>query len=106
MNDVLAASLLLKCRGDEIWSRKVCVQEGVPEAWIEELFDCFESGFRYRGQTLFIEAGITNQFAGCRDLDLAFKFAEYLGVDTSTFRQTPYSPIKIVQLLQEELDEL
>ena len=105
MNDLLAATLLLKCRGDEIWSREVCEQEGVPEAWIEELFDCFESGFRFRGQTLFTDTGITNQFAGCRDLDLAFKLAEYLGVDTIKVRQMAVSPKKIVQLLQEELDE-
>ena len=106
MNYVLAASLLLKCRGDEIWSREVCEREQVPEPWIDDLFDCFESGFRYRQQTLFADEGAINQFAGCRDLDLAYKLAEYLGIETSTFRQMPYSPKKIVQLLQEELDEL
>lgn len=106
MNYVLAASLLLKCRGDEIWSREVCEQEGVPVAWIEELFDCFESGFRCRGQTLFTNEGVTNQFAGCRDLDLALKLAEFLGVDTTSLRQMPYPPNKIVQLLQEGLDEM
>ena len=38
-----ARMLLSECRGDEIWSAQLCREQGVPEAWIEELADAFES---------------------------------------------------------------
>ena len=74
-------SLLLKCVGNEIWSVEVCRTEGLPEDWIDELADAFESGFQSDRQTIYVGESRTNQFHGVRDLDLAMRLGQRLGVD-------------------------
>jgi len=74
--------LLNECNGDEIWSVAYCQQQDVPRAWVEELADCYESGFRFDRDTIYVGARPINQYHGVRDRDLAFKLAEFLGVDT------------------------
>ncbi len=44
MNRLRALMLLQECTGDDIWSLEHCRLRQVPEEWIEELSDCFESG--------------------------------------------------------------
>jgi hypothetical protein len=104
-NRLLAEKILLECTGNEIWSYDTCRQSGIPEAWIEELQEAYESGFAGENQMIFYQGRLVNQFEGCRDLDLALKLAEYLGIDTTEIRQRPLSPQMVVTRLKEELEE-
>ncbi|MGI9470092.1 MAG: hypothetical protein ACR2NZ_01080 [Rubripirellula sp.] len=76
-----AFALLNLCVGDEIWNVETCRQSGVPEAWIAELSDAFESGYQSDHQTIYVDDAPTNQYHGVRDLDIAIKVAEALGVN-------------------------
>ncbi len=82
-----ALALLNQCTGDEIWSVQACREAGVPEAWIDELEDTFESGFRTDSQTIYVENAPTNQYHGVRDIDLAIHLARSMGLDVD--RVTP-----------------
>jgi hypothetical protein len=105
LNEILALNLLNQCRGDEIWSVEVCREQGVPEAWIAELSDCFESGFRSDRQTIYVAGRVTNQYHGVRDRDLAFRLAEYLGVDTSRVTAQVLGSVAEVRALKEAVEE-
>ena len=98
--------LLAECRGDEIWSPQLCRQKGVPEAWIEELADCYESGFRTDRDTIYRQQQVTNQYHGLRDLDLAHKLADFLGVDTQRATELALGREAEIRALQEAADEL
>jgi hypothetical protein len=81
-DSVAAQMLLLKCVGDEIWSEATCQKEGVPQAWIDELCENFESGFDSDANTIYGENGkLTNQYRGVSDLMLARKLAEFIGLN-------------------------
>lgn len=103
---IKARMLLAECRGDEIWSPQTCRQKGVPESWIEELADTFESGFQSDRQTIYEDNQVTNQYHGVRDLHLAFKLAEFLGVDASRVTELTIGREAEVRALQEAVDEL
>ncbi len=75
-----ALALLSQCRGDEIWSVQQCRDQGVPEEWIEELADAFESGYRSDHETIYVGSTSTNQYHGVRDLDLAMRLADSMGL--------------------------
>ena len=98
--------LLSACRGDEIWSRQTCREQGVPDAWVEELADTFESGFRSDRETIYEEGRVTNQYHGVRDLDLAYKLADFLGVDVKSATELSLGRTAEVRALQEAVDEL
>lgn len=107
MLDRLRALILLsECNGRDIWPVELCREKGVPEDWIEELVDCFESGFNTPLQTIHIESGPTNQFYGVQDLHLAYKLGEFLGVDVN--REIALAPGRVaeVRAIQEAVDEL
>ena len=106
MNRIKAEMLLLKCRGDEIWSLEVCRAEGIPDAWIEELQDCFESGFDSDLNTIYRNNKVINQFHGLPDLLIAYRLAEHLGINTQTIRNTVAGRQQQVQSLISELDEI
>ena len=55
-----ALAILTKCVGNEIWSVSHCRDAGVPEVWIEELSDVFESGFKTDSQTIYVGNDVTN----------------------------------------------
>ena len=81
-DSIAAQMLLLKCSGDEIWSEATCRDAGVPEAWIEELAENYESGFDSDTNTIYGEDGkLTNQYRGVSDLALAHKLADFIGLD-------------------------
>ncbi len=101
-----ATMLLSECRGDEIWAVETCQQKGIPDAWIEELADTYESGFRSDRETIYDQNGLTNQYHGVRDLHLAYKLAEFLGVDSSRAAEFALSREAEVRALQEAVDEL
>ena len=106
MNRLTALTLLGECTGDEIWSVEYCGQAGVPEVWIDELNDCFESGFRFDRDTIYYENRTVHQFHGVRDVDLAFRLAEYLGVDTARVTANALGRTAEVLALQDAIDEL
>jgi len=85
VDPVAAQMLLLKCQGDEIWSEQECIKAGVPQAWIEELVERYESGFDTDRNTIYVQGNdgmrVTNQFRGVSDLLLAYKIADYLAID-------------------------
>ena len=98
--------LLLKCTGEEIWDLETCRGYGVPEAWIDELKDCFESGFDSNANTIYFKDRVVNQFEGVHDLHLAYKLADYLGIDR--VRATAFAVGRRAEVLalQAEIDEL
>lgn len=75
-----ALALLSRCRGDEIWSVEHCRDQGVPEAWISELADAYESGYRSDHDTIYVSDRATNQYHGVRDLDLAMRLGKTMGL--------------------------
>lgn len=103
---IKARMLLAECRGDEIWSPTTCREQGVPEAWIEELSDTYESGFRTDRQTIYEEGKVTNQYHGIHDLVLAHKLADFLGVDCVRVTEFALSREAEVRALQEAVEEL
>ena len=98
--------LLLKCRGDEIWTIDDCREEGIPEDWIEQLKDCFESGFDTQANTIFHGGKAVNQYFGITDLQLACKLAEYIGIDVQYTIAGITSRTLQVRALKEALDEI
>lgn len=105
MQRMTALVLLSECTGRDIWSVQYCRKKRIPEAWIEELTDAYESGFISDHQTIYENGRIVNHFEGIHDIDLAIRLAEFLGVDTSTVTSTVPQPVEIVRLLKEAIDE-
>ncbi len=101
-----AMMLLLKCKGDEIWSEPVCRREGIPEIWIEELKDGFESGFDSDRNTIYESGRMVNQFGGVQDLHLAYKLAEFIGIDWKQVTATAIGRAAEVHALKDALDEV
>ncbi len=106
MDQISAQMLLLKCQGDEIWDLDTCRSAGVPESWIEELCERFESGFDSDRNTIYHENRMVNQYEGISDLSLAYKLAEYLGIDWERASASAISRRGIVAAIKTELDEL
>ena len=100
-----ALVLLGECRGDEIWPLDLCHQKGVPDAWIDELVDTFESGFRRDSQTIYYEGKVVNHYHGISDRDLAYKLAEFLGVETERATLGALGRVAEVRALKEAIDE-
>ncbi|MEM9413179.1 MAG: hypothetical protein AAGA30_18870 [Planctomycetota bacterium] len=106
MDEIKAQLLLAKCRGDEIWSIETCREEGIPQVWIDELSDAFESGFDSDRNTIYVESQKVNQYHGVQDLHLAFKLAEFLGVDCQAATQFSVSRTSQVSALKDAFEEL
>ncbi len=100
-----ALAILSQCTGDEIWSVGYCLAVGVPHAWIHELSDAFESGFLSDRQTIYVGNDRTNQYHGVRDVDLATKLAESLGLDAARFRASAMSSRDIVVAIKNAIME-
>ena len=98
--------MLLKCTGDEIWNEQTCRELGVPELWIEELSDNFESGYDTDRNTLYENGEMINQYRGVLDLHLAYRLAEYLGIDWQRATAGALSRRAEVEAIKAELDEL
>jgi hypothetical protein len=94
-------ALLTKCFGDEIWSEDFCRAQGIPAKWIEELADNFESGFDSDSQTIYVDDSVTNQYRGIRDVDLAIRLGESLGIDVQRAISTALQRRGIVQAIKE-----
>ena len=101
----LALALLNRCDGDEIWSIDHCHSVRVPSPWIEELADVFESGFQHDSQTIYVGDQQTNQYHGIRDVDLAMKLAESLGLDAQDVTRTAITRRAMVRAIKETVME-
>lgn len=97
--------LLDECSGHDIWSVDECRQKKVPEAWIDELADAFESSFFDERQTIYVGEAKVNQYHGVHDLQLAFKLAEYLGIDVNRYRGLFSERGALVRALQEAAED-
>ena len=82
-----------------------CRQRGVPEPWIEELADAFESGYNNDRDTIYFADRPTNQFHGVSDLDLALRLGRFLGIDVDRVTATALSRTAIVQAIKEAVEE-
>ena len=106
LDPTTAQFLLLKCTGDEIWDEETCRSNGVPEAWIVELAENFESGFDTNKNTIYVDEQIVNQYRGVLDLHLAYKLAEFLGIDWQRATASALGRQAEVAAIKAELDEL
>lgn len=97
--------LLSECSGDDIWSPEHCRLRRVPTAWVEELVDNFESSFQQDSQTIYVDDRTTNQYRGVRDVDLAIKLAEFLGLDSASLIAQAASRRHLVRLIREAIEE-
>ncbi len=105
LNRLKALLLLNECSGDEIWSIETCRTAGVPESWISELGDCFESGFRSDHQTIYVDDLATNQYEGVRAVDLAKRLGEHLGIDVVTLESQSLTRHQLVEAIKESAEE-
>jgi len=106
MDPIKAQMLLLKCRGNEIWNDETCQREGIPESWIAELRDRFESGFDSDRNSIYVDGKLINQYEGVLDLQIAYKLAEYLGINWQQVTDSAIGREAQVAALQAELDEI
>ncbi len=106
MNRLKALTLLSECTGDDIWSLEHCRLRQIPEDWILELSDCFESGFESDSQTIYYQDRVTNQYQGIRDVDLAQKIGQCLGLPVEQLRSTATTRRSLVRSLQDAAEEL
>jgi hypothetical protein len=106
LNPITAQMILLQCTGDEIWSVETCRQQGIPETWIDELQAAFESGFDSDRNTIYEDGRMVNQYHGVLDLHLAYKLAEYLGIDWRRATAAALGRQAEVAAIKAELDEL
>jgi len=100
-----ALALLSECTGDDLWSIDYCQQRGVPDVWIEELVDGFESNFQRESQSIYLDRKRVHQYEGLRDVDLACKLGEFLGVDVSRILTCSSDRRRIVQQIREAVEE-
>lgn len=105
LDPIRALCLLSECTGDDIWSIAHCVERGVPDTWMQELEDCFESGFDRNDQTIYFENSVVNQYQGIRDVDLAMKLGEFLGVDVQAIQATSLTRSDLVRSIREQIEE-
>jgi hypothetical protein len=72
---------------------------------MEELTDCYESGFRHDSQTIYLGQQVTNQFRGIRDVDLAVRLGAFLGVDVDQLQAHAATRAHFVRLIQQAVEE-
>ncbi len=105
LSEIDCLALLEKCRGDEIWSIEFCQSVGVPNEWVAELADRYESGFDQDRNTIYVDGEMTNQYEGVRDLDIAYKIAQLLNVDTSRIEGIILDRCRQVRAIKDAIDE-
>lgn len=105
MNRLRALSLLAECTGVDIWPVDYCRQRGVPEEWIEELADAFESGYQQDRDTIYYQDRPVNQFHGVLDFDLAIRLGLMLGIDVERVTATALTRPATVQAIKEAVEE-
>lgn len=94
-------ALLTECTGDDIWSLEHCRDRALPDAWITRLTDTYESGFQSRDETIFTDEGLTNQYRGVRDVDLAICLAHELGIQVGPNDLARLGRARLVQAIKD-----
>lgn len=102
----VALSLLDECTGDDLWSVEHCQSRGVPQDWIDDLADAFETSYRISSQTIYVsdeQTGrrIVNQYYGVRDFDLAKRIGLELGLDIDQIESVALSRQSTVRMIKE-----
>ncbi len=97
--------LLTECTGDDIWSIEYCRKRHVPDDWIDELQDAYESGFDSNNQTIYYRNELVNQFEGIRDVDLACKIGKLLKVNVARIVQQQICRAGVVREIREAIEE-
>lgn len=105
MNPLKATILLQQCTGVDIWSRETCVAQGVPLEWVDELCDCYESGFSSPRDAIYYEEQVVNQFEGVHDLLLARKLGRVLGVEVDRIQGMSPSRESEVRAIKDAVEE-
>ncbi len=105
LHRISALALLAECTGDDLWSIEYCRQQGVPDAWIEELADGFESNFQKELQSIYVDRKRVNQYEGIRDVDLACKLGEFLGIDVTKIVTSCAERRRVVREIREAIEE-
>lgn len=105
LNRLKALTLLSECTGDDIWSVEHCQLRGIPPQWIEELANCYESGFERNTQTIYYRERMVNQYHGIRDVDLAIKLGEFLGVNIEDLIAWSPSRARLVVAIKQAIEE-
>jgi hypothetical protein len=105
VNPAHALHLLSECTGQDIWSVEYCQQRNVPQAWVIELRDAYESGFESSNAQIFYRDQWVNQFEGVRDVDLACKIGQFLKVDVASIVQMTSSRAGVVRAIREAIEE-
>ncbi len=105
LNRLKALTLLSECTGDDIWSIEHCQARGIPADWIEELADCYESGYARDSQTIYYQDRMINQYHGIRDVDLAIKLGEYLGVAVAELIAISPTRSRLVVAIRQAIEE-
>lgn len=100
-----ALQILAECTGEDLWSVEHCRLRKVPSAWIAELADCYESGFQHDRQTIYVDQQVVNQYHGVRDVDLAIKVGEYLGVDVNRLADRVLSRVHLVRAIRQAAED-
>ncbi len=105
VNRSQALKLLTECTGDDIWSVEYCRKRQIPEDWIGELQDAYESGFESKDQTIYYRNEVVNQFEGIRDVDLACKIGHLLKVNVSRIVEQQNSRVGVVREIREAIED-
>ncbi len=105
VNRSQALKLLSECTGDDIWSIEYCRKRQIPEDWISELQDAYESGFDSIDQTIYYRNEVVNQFEGIRDVDLACKIGHLLKVNVVRIVEQQISRVGVVREIREAIEE-
>jgi hypothetical protein len=96
-----ALAILDECTGEHIWSAEHCALRGVPDEWVRQMGDTYESGFRDDSQTIYTDKGVTNQYRGVRDVDLAIRIGKQLAVDVESILTRHASRTAIVTAIKQ-----
>lgn len=100
-----ALNLLEECTGVDIWPVEYCRQQGVPEEWINELADAFESSYFSDRDTIYYKDQPVNQFHGVLDFDLAIRLGMALGIDVERVTATAFTRPATVRAIKEAVEE-
>jgi hypothetical protein len=105
MTKVQALILLEECTGVDIWPIDYCRQRGIPDVWVEELADAFESGYADQRDVIYFQDRPVNQFHGVLDFDLAIRLGAFLGIDVDRVTATALTRPATVQAIKEAAEE-
>jgi len=105
LNQSQALMWLSECTGEDIWSIEYCRKRQIPQLWIDELRDAYESGFESDNQTIYYRNEVISQFEGIRDVDLACKIGQYLKLNVARILERQISRSAVVRAIREAIEE-